>query len=125
MVGRPPEYKPEILEKAREYLTMEDLELPSVAGLALYIGVARSTVYKWATEEDKQEFSDIVERLLAEQEKSLFTKGLKGEYNPTITKLMLTKHGYSDKQDLTSGEKPLAPLLVRFLDEKTDSGDTQ
>jgi hypothetical protein len=46
----------------------------------------------------------------------LIQNGLKGEYNATITKLMLTKHKgedgqpYSDKSDITSGGQPIASL---------------
>lgn len=32
-------------------------------------------------------------------------KGLKGEYNPTITKLMLSKHGSVEKSEVDSNVK--------------------
>jgi hypothetical protein len=48
-----------------------------------------------------------LEPLLAAQGSQLIRNGLKGEYNPTITKLLLTKHSYTDRQDITSGGKPL------------------
>lgn len=96
--GRPTDYTPELIEKAREYLTVYD-GLPNLAGLSLYIGVARSTVHKWRGE--KAEFSDICDELMAKQEQTLINNGLNGEFNPTITKLILTKHGYSDKVDST------------------------
>jgi hypothetical protein len=34
---------------------------------------------------------------MAKQERELLNGSLKGDYNATISKLMLTKHGYSDK----------------------------
>ena len=37
---------------------------------------------------------------MKKQEKDLINKGLTGDFNSTITKLILTKHGYSDKQDI-------------------------
>lgn len=100
--GRPPDYSPEVLNKANQYIT--DYEsigdaIPNVAGLSVYLGVARSTVYKWAEEEDKAEFSDIVNILLGHQENKLINNGLNGKFNPTITKLLLHKHGHSDKQE--------------------------
>ena len=109
-MGRPTDYNEDILNKAKAYLEKPRAEslLPSVAGLAIELELSRSTIYDWASQEDKKEFSDILERLLAKQEKELTENGLLGEFNSTITKLMLTKHGYSDKQetDLTSkGEK--------------------
>ncbi|WP_415843310.1 terminase small subunit [Xenorhabdus thuongxuanensis] len=30
----------------------------------------------------------------------LINKGLTGDFNSTIAKMMLTKHGYSDKQEI-------------------------
>jgi hypothetical protein len=46
------------------------------------------------------------------QEYMLIGKSLKGQYNPTITKLLLTKHGYADKseRDVRIKEMP-QPLL--------------
>src|SRR5580704_19731106 len=79
--------------------------LPTVEGLAVHLSVARSTLYLWADEHPA--FSDILEQLLAAQSSQLIQNGLVGTYNPTITKLMLTKHGYKDKSDLTSGDKPI------------------
>lgn len=132
--GRPTDYSEEILEKARNYLsecTDEEVgvvkqrneekgyemyenkvkvKLPSVAGLAVYLGVARSTVYLWAQQHPV--FSDILENILAVQEERLINNGLSGTYTPTISKLILTKHGYHDKvdQDLTSKGERLGDL---------------
>lgn len=100
--GRPTEYNQAIIEKTREYLnTFETLGevIPSIEGLAVYLDLARSTIYDWIGQEDKQEFSDIVEKILAFQGKTLANKGLKGEFNPTIAKLMLSKHGYKDSTE--------------------------
>jgi hypothetical protein len=36
---------------------------------------------------------------MQKQEKGLLKGGIEGTYNSTITKLMLTKHNYSDKQE--------------------------
>jgi len=100
--GRPTDYNEEVLEKAKEYLeTYENLGevIPSVEGLACFIEIARSTIYEWIGQEDKKDFSDIVERILAHQGKTLANKGLKGEFNPTIAKLMMGKHGYKDSSE--------------------------
>lgn len=107
--GRPTDYTPELLEAAWEYARTHDGdEVPSVAGLCDKIGISRNCAYEWAKDENKQ-FNDILETIAKKQEKTLLNKGLSGEFNSTITKLMLTKHGYSDKQetDLTSGGKPI------------------
>jgi hypothetical protein len=121
--GRPPKYTPELLEKAREYLDtcidiQEDKEngiskrvnLPSKAGLALYIKVSRDTLYDWANQ--YEEFSNIMEELGAKQELALLNNGLSGAYNQTITKVILTKHGYREGIDQTTNDKDLpTPIL--------------
>jgi len=104
-VGRPTGYSDEVLAIANDYLEhYEDHEdvIPSIAGLALVLGIARSTVYDWAKQEDKSEFSDILANILSKQEKILINKGLTGVFNSQITKLALGKHGYSDKQDIVA-----------------------
>jgi len=66
-----------------------------------------------------QEFSDILKELDADQEIKLLNSGLTGDFNSTITKLILTKHGYSDKtQQELSGPNggDLTIQLVRFSD---------
>jgi len=101
-VGRPSKYTPELLNKAESYLVEwenEDDMIPSVEGLSVFINIARSTLYKWS--EEKPEFSDILERINIKQNRELINKGLSGEFNSNITKLVLGKHGYSDKADTT------------------------
>lgn len=100
---RPTSYDKEVLEKANEYLEyFEDLgdKVPTVAGLCGHIKRSRSTVYKWAEEEDKVEFSDILDQVMQYQEQKLVNGGLSNQFNSTITKMMMTKHGYSDKQEI-------------------------
>lgn len=100
--GRPTKYTPELLVKAQEYLDtgyIENDELfPSHVGLCLYIKIGKSTAYDWAKEEDKAEFSDIFEQIMMKQELDIVKNAMRGDYNSTIAKVMLTKHGYSDKQ---------------------------
>lgn len=101
VTGRPTKYTDELIKKAKAYITdyaiYEDV-IPSIAGLSSMLEISRSTLYKW--EEEKQEFSDILRGIKAEQEKILLNKGLSGDFNSAITKLVLGKHGYHDKQDL-------------------------
>lgn len=121
--GRPPTYSQEILDKAREYLDAcldipEDKEngiakkvnLPSKAGLALYLKVSRDTLYDWA--KIYLEFSNIMEEMGAKQEQALLNNGLSGAYNQTIAKVILTKHGYREGIDNTTNDKDIpAPIL--------------
>jgi hypothetical protein len=99
--GRPSKYSDELCRKARLYVNGGYAEagdvVPQIAGLACELGISRDTVYDWAADPEKQEFSDIVTQCLGAQERKLFNGSLSGELNPTISKLMLTKHGYSER----------------------------
>ena len=110
--GRPTKYNDKILEKAEQYLsecvdTTEQVvtgesekftsykekikvNLPTIEGLAVYLNIHRDTLYQW--EKEHPAFSDIIERLRGSQIKSLVNNGLSGDYNPTIAKVLLSKH---------------------------------
>lgn len=100
-IGRPSELA-ECLVKAKEYLlggyeTFGDV-VPSVAGLACYLSKSKSTVNKYAV--DNADFSDTLEAIKTLQENKLINGGLSNVFNANITKLMLSNHGYSDKQEV-------------------------
>jgi hypothetical protein len=123
-MARPRELNQEVLDKARTYLNEYTTSIPSRVGLALHLKIHRDTIYDWESKADKDElyasFSDILGEIDAEQEQKLFDKGLTGDFNSTITKLMLTKHGYSDKtqQELTGANGgELTIQIVRFGDK--------
>lgn len=100
-MARPVEYSRKVLKLAEEYLDVYEQkgeEIPTVVGLCRHINRARSTVYRWASE--KPEFSDIIMRVNELQELELINGGLRGELNPQITKTLLAKHGYSDRQEI-------------------------
>lgn len=112
MAGRPTEYTDEIAAQAWDYVenyAEHGHAVPSVVGLCRVIDRARSTVYGWAEDESKQ-FSDILDAINENQQLVTFNKALKGDYNATIAKLLLGKHGYHDKADTTvsgPGGKPI------------------
>ena len=117
MTGRPTKLTDELLAKAEDYVANYESygdPVPTVVGLALEIGVSRSTCYLWAQEDER--FSDIFTRVEETQERGLVRGGLEGKYNPAITKMMLTKHGYSDKveQDLTSSDGSMSPTRIEI-----------
>lgn len=130
--GRPPIFGKEILKKAKEYLE----KLPrgevihTVEGLALYLRTSRRVLYDWSrkgedTEDEEhkptpeqKEFLHIMEELMTRQAQSLMSKGLKGTFNPMITKLILGKHGYSDKQELMGRDGEAINLGVVLLPQK-------
>lgn len=134
-VGRPSELA-ECLIKAKEYLlgdyeTFGDV-VPSVAGLACYLGKHKSSMYEYAKQ--NKEFSDTLEAIKTLQENRLINGGLTSSFNPTITKLMLSNHGYSEKQsiDHQSSDGSMSPqakedvildaIKAKYVNSKSNSG---
>jgi len=129
-VGRPTKYSQAIQDKAEEYLSsylkLGEL-VPTVVGLAIHMDVTTKTIYNWATEE-KPEFLRIFTRVEQLQHRGLVNGGLSGEYNPAITKMMLTHHGYSDKQqvDLSSTDRSMTPkpTIIELVAPRNDEAET-
>jgi hypothetical protein len=99
--GRPTDYKDEMIATGYEYINnhVEHGDVvPTAAGLASVLNVARRTLYDWASQESKAEFSHMLEVLNQKQERVLLSGALLNDMNANIAKLMLTKQGYSDKQ---------------------------
>jgi hypothetical protein len=128
--GRPSKLTKEIVEKASGYIreTKADglypRDLPTIEGLAIHLDVTRSSLYEWEKQDTSlgHQFSDILDRVKTHQAYKLIGKGLDGSYNATITKLMLSKHGYVDKQetDLTTNGKDLPAPILGGLSNATD-----
>ena len=121
--GRPTKYTEEMVSKATDYIENYEAAgdvVPQIAGLAIYCGISRETVYDWAKQKDKAIFSDIVKKILAAQEKSLLNGGISGDFNPTITKLLLAKHGYADKQDNTHSAPDGGPVAITYNGVQSD-----
>ena len=98
-LGRPTKYTPEMQAEAEVYLyTYADLGdvVPTFVGLAIHLDVATNTIYNWATE-DKPDFLRVFTRVEQMQHRGLVNGGLSGGFNPAITKMMMTKHGYDEK----------------------------
>jgi hypothetical protein len=98
-MARPSKYNEETPKKAREYLDTFDKDgdvVPTIEGLAEHLGVRRSTVYDWNTHPEKGAFSDIFDAILKKQSRILINNGLTGDFSAPITKMMLTKHGYTE-----------------------------
>lgn len=101
--GRKTSWTKALEKKAWAYANgkWKDVEhaFPSIVGLCSILKVARSTVYLWAEHEDKQ-FDQILEHINSEQELIVMNLSIKNEYNATISKLVLAKHGYHDKSEV-------------------------
>lgn len=109
----------EIIEKAIEYIEDEDNIFPSIAGLASYMNISRETVY--ARQEKNDKVSDIVSVLLTNQEKNLLEKGLTGDYNSSVAKMILGRHGYADKKSVDMGFREEVKEQGKKLKEALDS----
>lgn len=119
--GRPTKLTDELKVKARNYELVFREEgdiIPSIEGLAYYLNIARSTLYKY--EDEDAEFSDIVERIRTLQGKMLISGGLVGDFNASITKVILTKHDYSDKQEIDhkSSDNSMKPTVIELVAPK-------
>jgi len=121
-MARPTIYSEEIIAKVEEYKNLEmpyeDEVIHSIEGLAVYAGIARSTLYKWKDEKGKEEFSDIFEEILEKQGRSLFNNGLNGKFAPTITKVILTKHGYREGIETTGKDGKDLNVNIITVDER-------
>lgn len=136
-MARPTVYSSAIIKKTKEYIDIcgDDIyeyhktrgdksdtyerrvkvSLPTIEGLALHLGVRRSTVYEWR--DRYPAFSDTLDALLATQAVMLQNGGISGDYNPLITKLILShNHGMKERSDLTTDDKPIETNAVVFAD---------
>ena len=126
--GRPTDYTPELVEKAWAYANGGWAEVgdpvPSVAGLACEIGISRETCHAWAKDEAK-EFSDILKAIAKSQERQLVRGGLSNAFNSSITKMMMTKHEYSDRveTDHTSSDGSMTPNIVVKMEPVKNDGN--
>jgi len=143
--GRPTSYSEEMLQKTKEYIEacneehevrykpklVEDKvveepyihynpKIPTIEGLAYELKVNKTTIYEW--ENKHEEFSNVIDELRNKQASQLVNKGLSGQYNSTIAKVLLTKHGYREGADLTTNDRDLpTPILGGILNAISDN----
>jgi hypothetical protein len=73
-------------DKSTSWEKRTRVKLPTIEGFARFISVPRRTVFDW--KERYPEFSHSLDKILIEQRNRLIDKGLSGDYNPTIAKLI-------------------------------------
>jgi hypothetical protein len=125
-MARPSIISEAIIKKAEKYLkkandTRSSVNLPTVEGLCLAIGISKQCAYEWQSkagamqgkdlsEVDQMElklyfrFNDLLGVLHQKQCERLINKGLAGKYNSSIVKLLLGKHGYKDEVNQRGSE---------------------
>ena len=109
--GRPTKYTPDMSDRLEGYMRNCSDDLPSKAGFAIFVGVHVNTMDNWGRK--YSEFLWALRRLHTLQEAVLINKGLAGEYNSTICKLILcSNHGYGKRRDTVTDSKPIA--IVSF-----------
>ena len=128
MGGRPTKYGEDIIRRSEEYINscVDDLEnkkvnLPKAEGLAFYLKVSRSTLYEWGR--NYKEFSHILESLNQIQVNRVINEALAGNYNANIAKLLLGKHGYSDKQESSSSINLSTPIYGGLSTDTQEKGN--
>lgn len=100
-LGRPTKYIPEqiypIIDQYLEQCGREQTQLPTVEGLALKIGVNKTTVFEWAKK--YPEFSNYLEKVANLQKEQLINDGMYGgkEVNASMAIFLLKAiHGLRD-----------------------------
>ena len=118
---RPTVYSDETLKLTEDYaknFAEYGDKIPSIAGLACFIGVTRQTIHEWKNDEDKPEFSYTLDAMLGNQERVALNNGIDGTFNAAITKLVLYNHGYSEKSEVKSEGKTDTKIVYVEPEEK-------
>ena len=119
--GRPTKYTPELLAKANGYLDNYTRLIPSHQDLCLQLDISESTLYDWA--QKHQEFSDILAKVKLTQFSVAMDGGLGGDMNANLVKLLMGKHGLSEKStvDQTSSDGSMsAPTVIQLVAKGID-----
>ena len=119
--GRPSQFSEEHIRLAQEYIdTWKELgdEVPQLAGLAEHCGICKDTRLKY--EKVSEEFAVLCARVRLMQEKALINKGLARKADSSLCKLLLMKHGYTDRQqvDHQSSDGTMSPTKIEIVAPK-------
>lgn len=116
-MSRPTKCSEALLKKANDYLENHEQfgdVIPSISGLARHLEVRRETIQVWKNDENKEELSNTLDFILGRQEQILLNKGLTGEFNAAICKLMLANHGYSNKRETTLSGPEGGDIVISY-----------
>jgi hypothetical protein len=76
------------------------VRLPMLEGVALALDIQVPTIQEWRKQ--YPEFSSLIAKVLQLQAQRLAENSLTGLYNPTIAKVLLSKHGYREGHELAN-----------------------
>lgn len=120
--GRPTKYIPEtIFPKIEEYMAScgrEQTALPTVEGLADYLGVISETLRDWS--ELYPEFSVTLKKIAERQKEQLMNDGMYGgkEVNAAMAIFLLkANHGLKDGSGMTNVQVNVTPILSELKAE--------
>lgn len=122
--GRPLKFQSvqELQEKVEEYFAITPEDEITITGLAIHLDTFRSVLCDY---EERDEFSTTIKKAKQRVENG-YEKDLK-KHGRSGTIFALKNFDWKDKtdQDITSGGKSFAPILVKFIDgSSTDNRDT-
>jgi hypothetical protein len=106
-VGRPTKFNEGYYAKIDEYLSTcnrEQTKLPTVEGLALFLGINIDTIYEWSKR--YPQFSEYLKKLASQQKQQLIDDGMYGgkEVNASMAIFLLKAiHGLKDSQPVQVG----------------------
>tara|TARA_R110000764_G_scaffold2108_1_gene9170 strand:- start:125 stop:493 length:369 start_codon:yes stop_codon:yes gene_type:complete len=108
-MSRPTKYTPKLLDKANHYLNNYTRLIPSNQDLCLHLDISETTLYRWA--EEHEQFRDILGKVKLTQFTVAMDGGLGGDLNANLVKLLMGKHGLSEKStvDQISSDGSMAP----------------
>jgi hypothetical protein len=91
-------------------------------GLVIYQYGGTQRVQEWKKDEDKEEFRVLCARVMSMQQKELINMGLSRKTDASLSKLLLMKHGFSDRQevDLSSADGTMSPTKIEIVAPNTD-----
>lgn len=108
-----PSKQDELFPKAQEYLHggwRDHNTVPSIAGLACFLGYHRESILRWS-KNHPDTWGDLYAKINTLQECMLIDGGLDKSFQPNFAKLLMAKHGYSEKVevDATSSDGSMTP----------------
>jgi hypothetical protein len=126
-VGRPTKYNEALQAEADRYIyEWKEIgdKVPSRVGLCCFLGIDKGTSREW--EQIYPEFSTTIKAIETLQERTALNGGLAGDFNPTITKLVLANHGYHESQSIrhTSPDGSMTPQKIIIEDAGVRSADS-
>jgi hypothetical protein len=82
--------------------------------MCLQLDISESTLYDWGGKHP--EFSDILAKVKLTQYVITMDGGLSGEMNANLVKLLMGKHGLSDKIDNISSDGTMSsPTVIQLV----------